>query len=533
MYPRAPRVRLASRSLSHKKEDGDGDDPRDESSPKRHARREQDTGKRCRARLPLVLCVASFCLLVSTHFDTQQGRDVLLTQITTGSMFTIATAGAGADDASTTSSTTTAQVTFPLVFPVNNTKHNHTSSELPTVVLTNNEGYTVTVAKQVQHRLAEKREWLAVVSKALLLQPKDDNDENSIGGSDAQPTTQQQQNKKQQKMTKEQLKNARFTSGCQQGQQRYWTKPVVGQLPSDADGYFGKELLSANDVPKTNKDSVKVWKHAIIIPYRNRQYHLDNFVPYMTGYLAQHYGNSSKTNGEPQRFSIYIIEQDDDKLFSRSFLLNVGLDFIERDVHCTIIHDVDLVPSFFAATPYHRCPRPTNLCSEMQTFKWKVPVAFFAGGVLSMHQQHWAAINGMDPRYRGWGAEDEDLHMRMVHRGLLPCEYEKGVTGPHDFPKDTIAPLRPPLGLGVFTSISQDPIHHVRDAVKGNKKKTPAYKANLKLLDAITRSDAPMAVSGWNTTVYTVMDVKTTTVTPNPADDQGGLMQVHHIKIQS
>ena len=55
-------------------------------------------------------------------------------------------------------------------------------------------------------------------------------------------------------------------------------------------------------------------KLSIVVPYRNREEHLKQFVPYMEEYLAK----------EKIPFHIYIIHQADDKPFNRAKLLNVG-----------------------------------------------------------------------------------------------------------------------------------------------------------------------------------------------------------------
>lgn len=67
---------------------------------------------------------------------------------------------------------------------------------------------------------------------------------------------------------------------------------------------------------------------AIIVPYRDREHQLAQFIPHMNKYLPD--------------AKIVIVEQADDKPFNRGKLLNIG------SMHCTVshyvFHDVDMLP---------------------------------------------------------------------------------------------------------------------------------------------------------------------------------------------
>lgn len=67
---------------------------------------------------------------------------------------------------------------------------------------------------------------------------------------------------------------------------------------------------------------------AIIVPYRDRKDHLDQFIPHMNKYLPD--------------AKIVIVEQADYKPFNRGKLNNIG------SIHCTeshyVFHDVDMLP---------------------------------------------------------------------------------------------------------------------------------------------------------------------------------------------
>jgi hypothetical protein len=67
---------------------------------------------------------------------------------------------------------------------------------------------------------------------------------------------------------------------------------------------------------------------AIIVPYRNREDHLKQFIPHMNKYLPD--------------AKIVIVEQADNKPFNRGKLINCG--FIEANCHYFVAHDIDMLP---------------------------------------------------------------------------------------------------------------------------------------------------------------------------------------------
>ena len=62
-------------------------------------------------------------------------------------------------------------------------------------------------------------------------------------------------------------------------------------------------------------------KLSIIIPYRDRKEHLNQFVPFMNSYLNTHLKND---------FNIIIVEQANSNKFNRGSLINIGFDLEGR-----------------------------------------------------------------------------------------------------------------------------------------------------------------------------------------------------------
>ena len=245
--------------------------------------------------------------------------------------------------------------------------------------------------------------------------------------------------------------------------------------------------------------------HAIVIPFRDRDFHLQNFQKYMSSYFQHHYSGTNHT------FKLYIVDQDDAEPFQRGFLMNAALDHLDMDVACVTMHDVDLVPIYFSKAPYHDCLRPTRLINSMQTFDWKIPYERFFGAIVSLHQQHWAVINGMGNQFRGWGAEDDELYTRLVYRGLVDCK-----TSNPGKPKDP--------NHGTFMAISQEKEHH-HGRVKG-----PDYTRNCAIMDRHKWAGVSNSIiDGWSLNKYEV----TSHTVQYTADDPilKGFQEIHKIRV--
>jgi 3',5'-cyclic AMP phosphodiesterase CpdA len=147
-------------------------------------------------------------------------------------------------------------------------------------------------------------------------------------------------------------------------------------------------------VPRVRPDP---HQHALLIPYRNRTFHLTKFMEYMRPYLQRHFPDDV--------FTLYVVEQDDDQLFNRGWLTNVGLDMIQHlapKTQCITLHDVDLIPNGTSHVPYTSCvDRPIHLATKMENFNWAIPYGQYCGGITALSLTHWREINGMSNDYQG------------------------------------------------------------------------------------------------------------------------------------
>lgn len=144
-------------------------------------------------------------------------------------------------------------------------------------------------------------------------------------------------------------------------------------------------------------------KGCIIIPYRNREEHLSNFLENVP----------KKINGS---LDIVVVEQSDSKLFNRGKLLNVGFCEKQNDYDYFIFHDVDMIP--FKNVDYSYSKEICHLSRHVEQFNYKMPYETYLGGVLLFPKDKFLQVNGFSNNYWGWGQEDDNMHFRIISKNL-------------------------------------------------------------------------------------------------------------------
>ncbi len=136
---------------------------------------------------------------------------------------------------------------------------------------------------------------------------------------------------------------------------------------------------------------------SIVIPYRNREEHLEVFL------------RDSKGKINADSYDIIIVNQDDNKPFNRAKLLNIGFDYTKDNSDYFCFHDIDMVPInvdySYPEKPYHlavNLPQSTPL---------------YYGGVNIFNKEDFLKINGFSNEFWGWGGEDDDLLNRIKSVG--------------------------------------------------------------------------------------------------------------------
>ena len=122
----------------------------------------------------------------------------------------------------------------------------------------------------------------------------------------------------------------------------------------------------------------------IIVSFRDREKHLEKFVPYMNAFLGE----------ENLSFEILVIEQNFDKPFNRAKLLNVGFDYAKNKFMNYVFHDVDMLPIKKKAS-YAVVKTPTHYAAIVEQFGWDCAYANYSGGVISFDSESFVKINGL------------------------------------------------------------------------------------------------------------------------------------------
>jgi len=171
-------------------------------------------------------------------------------------------------------------------------------------------------------------------------------------------------------------------------------------------------------------------KYSIIIPYRDREEHLQVMIPRLKEVFAQ------------KNYEIIISEQNDNDPFNIACVQNIAYKYCTGNV--IILHQVDYYPTDNISYEIKDQPvlpakkgvfinkdfsfRPIeDIPGGYRNWSHEIDSNFY-GGVVVMRKEHWEKINGLNPLYRGWGNEDEDLRMRFQWAGYQPTRNseEKG-----------------------------------------------------------------------------------------------------------
>lgn len=161
--------------------------------------------------------------------------------------------------------------------------------------------------------------------------------------------------------------------------------------------------------PDLQARSAADWQRrlAIVVPYRDREAHLQLFVPYLHDYFRH-----DKLDRQIP-WTLHIVEQADDLPFNRGQLANAAFRLVGDTADYLCIHDVDLLPLWadyaYPAQPARLCLHGTQVAEQAY--------AYF-GGVTAITMDDFGHCNGFSNGYWGWGLEDIDLRLRLLLSGL-------------------------------------------------------------------------------------------------------------------
>ena len=205
-------------------------------------------------------------------------------------------------------------------------------------------------------------------------------------------------------------------------------------------------------------------KYSIIIPYRDRQSHLELMIPRLQEVFKD------------KQYEIIISEQNDTDNFNLANTQNIATQYATGNI--IVLHQVDYYPTDDVSYEIHNQPilpakfgifvnedlTPRDINDIPGGYRgWSIGIDDnFYGGVIIMRKEHWDMINGINPLYKGWGNEDEDLRERFKWSGLSPIRNEVG-TYYCLYHEDN-------------GDIAKKPIEHQRDFINGRKMFAEAYK---------------------------------------------------------
>lgn len=143
-------------------------------------------------------------------------------------------------------------------------------------------------------------------------------------------------------------------------------------------------------------------KLAIIVPFRDRQAHLDVFIPHMNRFLLD----------KGIDYTIFIAEQADDRPFNYGKLCNAVVNEISKEYTYFCFHDIDMLP-ITDDCDYSYPETPTHLATNVEAHGNKLPYPQYFGGVVLINREDFEFANGYSNEYWGYGFEDLDLLKRL------------------------------------------------------------------------------------------------------------------------
>lgn len=158
----------------------------------------------------------------------------------------------------------------------------------------------------------------------------------------------------------------------------------------------------------------ELFEAQILIPYRAmdintfRQNQLHKFLKHMNDYFNKVHPTL--------KYKLIIIEQDNDCMFNRGLLLNIGFLEREKDVDYKIKyyvhHNCDLFPKFDQNPKLDYSFTPIDEVRDIFGYSSGI------GGIAVFNRLTFLKIHGFPNDYFNWGAEDTTLHKRCEKNSI-------------------------------------------------------------------------------------------------------------------
>ena len=155
----------------------------------------------------------------------------------------------------------------------------------------------------------------------------------------------------------------------------------------------------------------------ILVPYRNREQHLDIFINKLAPLLKKYITD----------LKIIIVEQSqDNKKFNRGKILNVGFVEYYKDFDYFFTHDIDTLP-------YENTIINLYNNKDYDILRIHSGHHVSLGGVVKFKCDIFKKINGFPNNIWGWGLEDEALFTRAMLNNCNISNYRDVNISKNDF----------------------------------------------------------------------------------------------------
>jgi len=149
-------------------------------------------------------------------------------------------------------------------------------------------------------------------------------------------------------------------------------------------------------------------KLGVCVPYRNREEHMNIFVPHVTKFLED----------RGIEHTIYLAHQCDDKLFNRGLMKNIAAKHAFDDGCDYIVwHDIDMVPEDESCDYSFPNDNPQHIAVRISQSDYQLKYEEYFGGAVLFSKEQVERTNGYSNDYWDWGMEDDDLFWRCVMEG--------------------------------------------------------------------------------------------------------------------
>ena len=158
-----------------------------------------------------------------------------------------------------------------------------------------------------------------------------------------------------------------------------------------------------------------MYENIILIPYRNRDKHLNYFIKNTISLIEKHLPNTL----------VLIIEQEEGKLFNRGCILNIGFKEYQYQTKYFITHDVDINPTENCIIKYYNKDINNIICGIL------ISPHITLGGIVKISSENIFKLNGFPNNIWGWGAEDKALENRRdffnIEREIIFLHHKKNI----------------------------------------------------------------------------------------------------------